>query len=63
MLLNPEKEGMVLCPECKNNEFFEHETVVLSERPSDKTIHVTKRYKIYVCSKCGHILKKVQAPV
>lgn len=62
MLLNPEKDGALLCP-CGNNKFYEKDVVLLSQRPSDDTIHVTKRYKEYACTSCGRILKKVQVPV
>ena len=60
MLLNPRKDGVLLCPMCNSKEFIERDKVVLSERPSDKTLHVVKRYREYICSDCGYVLKRKQ---
>lgn len=60
MIMSEEKDGIVLCPMCNNKEFIERTKVVLSERPSDKTLHVVKRYKEYICSDCGYLLKREQ---
>lgn len=62
MILNEKKDGIMLCPMCNGKEFIERDKVSLAERPSDKTIHVVKRYREYICSDCGYVLKKIQAP-
>lgn len=63
MLLNPQGDGIVLCPECQNNRFEEKDIVLLTKNKRDESLSVVKRYKAYVCAKCGYVYEEVQVPV
>lgn len=63
MLLNPRGDGLVLCPECQSSRFEEKDIVQLAENKRDESISVVKRYKAYICAKCGYTYKEVQVPV
>ena len=45
MLLNPQGDGIVLCPECQNNRFEEKDIVQLAKNKRDDSLSVVKRYK------------------
>ena len=64
MLLNPQGDNLVLCPECQYNKFEEKDIVQLVENKRNESLSVVKRYKSYVCARCGCVVyKEVQVPV
>lgn len=65
MLINTDNETIIRCNECGCDRFEERDVVSVARRPSDGSFHVVKRYKQYVCVKCGSsdTIEEVQVPV